>query len=93
MVSTTAPLAFITVEALLLIAGGLAAVGAAASVIVVRQARRRRASGAQLAGRRAPSPSSVGLAEDPIVAALRAHAADPRRRQSPRRVDPVDPPA
>jgi uncharacterized iron-regulated membrane protein len=85
-------LAFVTVEALLIVAAGLAALGAAVTAAAVLRSRRRRNVGVEDARRRrAPSPSSVGLADDPIVTALRAPRTDQAGRRSGRRSDPTDP--
>jgi hypothetical protein len=88
-----ATLAFVTVEALPFVAAGLAALAAAiAGVVVFRKARRPRPSAdtADERRRRAPSPASVGLDDDPIVAALRAGKGRARRREAEPASDPDD---
>ncbi len=65
-------MAFVSVEALLIVAAGLAALGAALTVALSLRARRRGAEQSEPPRRRAPSPSSLGMADDPIVAAIEA---------------------
>ncbi len=89
--SGAAPLAFVTVEALLLVAAGLAAVGAALTAVLAYRAARGRAEPSEKPLRRGPSPSSVGLADDPIVAAIDAAAEAGRRPRRVRHVDQIDP--
>ncbi len=72
------PLAFVSVEALLIMAAVLAALGAALTVALARRAGRQGAEGSEPPRRRAPSPSSLGMADDPIVAAIES-GADKRR--------------
>jgi hypothetical protein len=92
MRSLAVTLAFVTSEAVPFVVAGLAAIGAAlAGVVVLRRARRPNADAADEARRRAPSPSSVGLEEDPIVAALRAGKGGARRRELAQSTDPEDP--
>jgi hypothetical protein len=87
-----AVLAFVPADALLLAAAGLAALGAAVTGAAVLRSRRRRSAGVEDARRRRPpSPSSVGLADDPIVTGLRAPRPGRTRRGSDRRVNPTDP--
>ena len=67
------PVAFVSVEALLLVAACLAAIGAVLTAwLVIRPGRRDRPrpSDDDDDVRRSPSPASLGLDEDPIVAAL-----------------------
>jgi hypothetical protein len=69
--SGTAPVAFVSVEALLIVAACLAAVGALLTAwLVARPGRGDPPADDDEVRRRAPSPASVGLDEDPIVAAL-----------------------
>lgn len=81
------PLAFVPVEALLIVAAGLAAVGAALTAVLARRAGRQQAEPSEHPRRRPPSPSSLGMADDPIVAAIEAGAEDGRPA---RRVHPGD---
>jgi hypothetical protein len=76
------PLAFVSVEALLIVAAGLAALGAALTLALAHRARRPGSEGSDPPRRRAPSPSSLGMADDPIVAAIEAGTdhGRPRRR-------------
>jgi uncharacterized iron-regulated membrane protein len=67
--SGATPIAFVSADALLLVVAALAGGGAVLIGILAFRARRR-APPAEVSARRAPSPSSVGLADDPIVAAL-----------------------
>ena len=78
------PLAFVSVEGLLIVAAGLAALGAALTVALALRARRKGAEPSEPPRRRAPSPSSLGMADDPIVAAIEAGTEQgrPRRRVS-----------
>ena len=93
MPASAASLAFVTIELVVMAAAGLAAVGAALTgIVVLRSARRRPADAVDAARRRAPSPASVGLADDPIVAALRARRRHSMRRQPGPHVDSSDPP-
>ena len=69
------PVAFVSVEALLLVAACLAAIGAVLTAwLVIRPGRRDRPGPSDDDDdddvRRSPSPASLGLDEDPIVAAL-----------------------
>lgn len=65
------PVAFASIEALLIVAAGLAVVGALLTAwLVVRPDRRRPPGGEDDEVRRSPSPASLGVDEDPIVAAL-----------------------
>jgi hypothetical protein len=89
--SGTMPLAFVSGEALLIAAAGLAALGAALTVVIARRADRQKPESREHVHRRAPSPSSLGMADDPIVAAIEAGAeqgAPSRRVRSPDRIDP-----
>lgn len=89
--SETTPFGFVSVEALLLAAGGLAAVGAMLTVFsVVRSRRTRRPEHGSEGRRRAPTPASLGLDDDPIVAAI-VSADEPGRLPGTGRSDPVDP--
>lgn len=89
--SETTPFGFVTVEALLLVAGGLAAIGAVLTVFaIVRSRRTRRQEHGPEGRRRAPTPASLGLDDDPIVAAI-VGADEPGRQAGTGRVDPVDP--
>ena len=74
-------------EALLVAAAALAAGGAVVAGVLAY--RGRRASGEDPDSvRRAPSPSSVGLADDPIVAAIGLDGERRRRVRPPEGVDP-----
>ena len=67
------PIAFANAETLLVVGAMVAAVGAVITgVIAFRASRRRGESSDEDTERRAasPSPSSLGMADDPIVAAL-----------------------
>jgi hypothetical protein len=75
------PFAFVSVEALLIVAAALAALGAALTVVLALRARRRGPEIGEPPSRRAPSPSSLGMADDPIVAAIEAGADANRRRR------------
>lgn len=83
---------FVSIESLLLVAAGLAAVGAVLTgVLVVRSGRSRPPADEDIARRRAPSPSSVGLADDPIVAAIGIAAQDGRRPRRVHHADQIEP--
>jgi hypothetical protein len=88
--SGATPLAFVWGEALLIVGAGLAALGAALTVMLARRAERQASEPRQPLPRRAPSPSSLGLADDPIVAAIEADAAEGRTRRV-HRVDRIEP--
>ena len=69
--SGATPIAFVSVEALLIVAACLAAVGALLTAwLATRPARPGSPADDGEVRRRAPSPASVGLDEDPIVASL-----------------------
>jgi hypothetical protein len=76
------PFAFVAAEVLLVVAAGLAALGAALTVALVRRAGRKGAERAEQPRRRAPSPASLGMADDPIVAAIEASAAEGRPKRA-----------
>ena len=79
------PMAFVSVEALLVIGAIVAAIGAVITgVIAVRASRRGSPDEGDV--RRAPTPSSLGMADDPIVAALVGTPGDPRAKR-PRNPD------
>lgn len=88
--SGTPPLAFVSVEALLIVAG-LAAVGVALTAVLARRAVRPQAEQSELPRRRAPSPASLGMADDPIVAAIEAGAEKGRRPRYVNRSDRSEP--
>ena len=64
------PVAFVSIEALLIVAACLAVVGAALTAWLAVRPDRRGPPGEDEEVRRSPSPQSLGLDEDPIVAAL-----------------------
>jgi hypothetical protein len=83
------PMAFVSVEALLVIGAIVAAAGAVITGVIAFRAGRRRPPDEE-AVHRAPSPSSLGMADDPIVAALVGTTEDrrPKRPRSPDRTEP-----
>lgn len=85
------PVAFVTVESLLIVAAGLAAVGAALTAVLGYRAHRERGQRKDPARRRVPSPSSLGMADDPIVAAIEAAARDRARRRRVHHADRIEP--
>jgi hypothetical protein len=85
------PLAFVSVEALLIVAAGLAALGAALTVALAYRARRPGAERSEPPRRRAPSPSSLGMADDPIVAAIEAGAGKGRPARHVNGADRIEP--
>jgi len=85
------PLAFVSVEALLIVAAGLAALGAALTVVLAHRARRQGAERSEPPRRRAPSPSSLGMADDPIVAAIEAGAEKDRPARRVNGADRIEP--
>ena len=87
----TAPLAFLSVEALLIAAAGLAAVGASLTVALAYRARRQGTERSEHPRRRAPSPSSLGMADDPIIAAIEAGAETSGTSRRVRREDRIEP--
>jgi hypothetical protein len=82
------PIAYVSVEALL-VGAIVAAVGA---VITAAIAVRASGRGSPDEGdrRRAPTPSSLGMADDPIVASLVGTRGDqrPKRHRNPDRTEP-----
>ena len=84
-------LAFVSVEALLIVAAGLAALGAALTVALALRTRRPGAEEREPPRRRAPSPSSLGMADDPIVAAIEAGAEQGRPRRRVNGTDRIEP--
>ena len=89
--SGATPLAFVSIEVLLIAAAALAGLGAALTVALVRRAGRNHAEASEQPRRRAPSPSSLGMDDDPIVAAIEAGAdkgRPSRRVHGPDRVEP-----
>ena len=77
------PVAFVSVEALLVVGAIVAAVGAVITVVIAVRAGRRGSDEEE--ARRTPTPSSLGMADDPIVAALVGTNGD---RQSKRPAGP-----
>ena len=77
-----------TMEGLLIAAAALAAGGAVVAGLLAFRGRRK-ATEDPGSVRRSPSPSSVGLAEDPIVAAI---GLDGERRTAMRHTERIDPP-
>ena len=88
--SGVTPIAFASVEAMLLVAAALAAAGAVLTAVILARSRHRRPTPDDEPVRRSPSPSSLGMPDDPIVAAL-VGAEDDRRSRRARRADPVEP--
>ena len=86
-----APIAFVSVDTMLIVAAVLAGGGAVLIGLMAFRAGRRRAPPEAPAVRRAPSPSSLGLADDPIVAAIAVAADESRRPRRPREVDRTEP--
>jgi hypothetical protein len=84
------PIAFVSVESLLIVGAMVAAACAVITGVIAFRASRRRGSSDEEAVRRAPSPSSLGMADDPIVAALVATDGERRSRpaRSPDRTEP-----
>ena len=83
------PMAFVSVEALLVVGAMVAALGAVITAAIAVRASRR---GSPDVGdrRRAPTPSSLGMADDPIVAALVGTPGDQRSKR-PRHPDRTEP--
>ena len=82
------PTAFLTADMVLLGAAGVAGAGAVLAGLFALRARRRRSSAQERSAvRRVPSPSSLGMADDPIVAALGVGARTGRRPGRRRGVD------
>jgi hypothetical protein len=84
------PIAFVSVEALLVVGAAVAATGAVVAGVIAFRASRRPGSPNEEAVRRSPSPSSLGMADDPIVAALVATDGE-RRSRAPRRPNRTEP--
>jgi hypothetical protein len=86
-----APLAFVSAETLLIVGAIVAGAGAVITGVMAFRASRRGLSDEE-SDRRSPSPSptSLGMADDPIVAALVATDGD-RRSRPARRTDRTDP--
>jgi len=76
-----------TMEALLIAAAALAAGGAVVAGVLAFRGRRRPTDGPGSI-RRAPSPSSVGLADDPIVAGMGVDGDGRTRLRHTERIDP-----
>jgi hypothetical protein len=83
------PMAFISVEALLII-GALVAAASAVITGVIAVRASRRGSLEEEVPRRAPSRSSLGMDDDPIVAALVGTDRD-RSSRFPRKPDRTEP--
>jgi hypothetical protein len=83
------PIAFVSVEALLVIGASVAAAGAVITGVIAFRATRR-GSPDEEAVRRAPSPSSLGMDDDPIVSAL-VGTGGGRRSPRPRKPDRTEP--
>ena len=83
------PIAFVSVEALLVLGAIVAAVGAVITGVVAVRASRRGSPNEEEV-RRAPTPSSLGMADDPIVASLVGTRGDqrPKRHRNPDRTEP-----
>ena len=84
-----APIAFVSAETFLIVGAIVAGTGAVITGVIGFRASRR-ASPDEESVRRSPSPSSLGMADDPIVAALVASDGD-RRSRLARRPDRTDP--
>jgi len=82
------PIAFASVETLLVLGAIVAAAGAVITGVLAFRGRRR-ASPDEEAVRRAPSPSSLGMDDDPIVSALVGTSG--RASQHPRKPDRSEP--
>ena len=82
------PIAFVSVEALLVLGAIVAAAGAVITGVIAFRASRQ-ASPDEEAVRRAPSPSSLGMDDDPIVSALVGTSG--RGSQRPRKPDRTEP--
>jgi hypothetical protein len=82
------PIAFASVEALLVLGAIVAAAGAVITGVIAFRASRQ-ASPDEEAVRRAPSPSSPGMDDDPIVSALVGTSG--RASQRPRKPDRSEP--
>jgi hypothetical protein len=82
------PIAFVPVEALLVLGAIVAAAGAVITGVIAFRAGRR-ASPDDEAVRRTPSPSSLGMDDDPIVSALVGTSG--RASQRPRKPDRSEP--
>jgi hypothetical protein len=79
-----APIAFVSAETLLIIGAIVAGAGAVITGVMAFRANRRGPSDEESVRRSpSPSPSSLGMADDPIVAAL--VAADGKRTSRPPR--------
>jgi len=83
------PIAFVSFEALLVIGAIAAAAGAVITGVIAFRASRR-GSPDEEAVQRAPSPSSLGMDDDPIVSAL-VGTSGARRPQRPRKPDRTEP--
>ena len=83
------PIAFASVEALLLIGAIVVAAGAVIAGVIAFRASRREPPHEE-GVRHAPSPSSLGMADDPIVAALVGTSGD-RQSRRPRKPDRSEP--
>jgi len=83
------PIAFVSVEALLVIGAIVAAAGAVITGVIAFRATRRGSPDEQ-AVRHAPSPSSLGMDDDPIVSAL-VGTGGGRRSQRARKPDRTEP--
>jgi hypothetical protein len=75
-----------TMEALLIAAAALAAGGAVVAGVLAFRGRRPTDDPGSI--RRAPSPSSVGLADDPIVAGMGVDGDGRTRLRHTERIDP-----
>lgn len=89
--SGATPVAFASIDTVLLVAAGLAGGGAVLIGLIAIRASRRRPPPIEGSVRRAPSPSSLGLPDDPIVAAIGVGAEDDRRPPHTRRTDRIEP--
>ena len=87
-----APIAFVSVETLLIVGAIVAGAGAVITGVIAFRASRGRGPSEEESVRHSPSPSpsSLGMADDPIVAALVA-ADGNRRSRPPRQSDRTEP--
>ena len=85
------PIAFVSAETLLIFGAIVAGAGAVITGVIAFRASRRGPSEEEAVRRSpSPSPSSLGMADDPIVAALVATDGD-RRSRAARPSDRTDP--
>ena len=83
-------MAFVSVEALLVVGAIIAATGAVVTGVMAIRASRRGPPDEEALRRRTPSRSSLSMDDDPIVAALVGTDRD-RRSRFPRKPDRTEP--